>query len=870
MNAEDEPKAPKAKGFSRTIASRIRQEREQRAWTQSEVAERIGSTRINISRWENGTTVPSLYYRQKLAELFEKDVQAFSLISEMSEFVSDEVSALLDTSRNTPLWNVPHRRNPFFTGREELLNQLYTVFHSRQASGLILALSGLGGVGKTQIAIEYAHSYRHLYQAILWVNASTRDTLSTDFIMLASLLDLSKQQDQEEVVVQAVKHWLTANTGWLLILDNVDSLKTVLEFLPTYWAGDVLLTTRLQVLGTIAQSFEVEKMSQDEGVTFLLRRTKLLAPSIPLDQVEQESQLDEAAKIVEELGGLPLALDQASAYIEETRCGLSQYLHRYNSHRKELLLRRGSYPINHPEPVATTWQLSFQEIEEKWPASAELLSLCAFLDADSIPEELLINGASKLGPILSKVVGEPLKLDSTLEPLYAYSLIRRSPETHSLTMHRLVQAVLRQDLPLPIQKRWAECVIYALNHVFPEVDITTWTQCQQLLPQVLVCVQLFDEYDLLLPEAGHLFMRAGDYAHNRAMYAQAEVFFQRALTVCERVFSPEHPDTAMGLLRLGELYRVWGRYKVAEPLLLRALAIYQQALPPDHLDIANTLNCLGELYHNLGRYKEAESLFQHALAMSERISGPDHPATVTTLHHLARLYHDQQRYKEAELLYQQVLSAQERLLGPKHFEIAVTLNNLAILYRNQCDYIQAEALLKRALQIEEEVRGPDHPGTAIALHNLAIVYRMQKHYQEAEVLFQRALAIKETSLGLEHLSTVKTVTNLARLYLVQKRYAEARELFKRVLMSELGENHPSRVVILRNLARSYYEEGNYGEAETFYLRALSISENIFPTGYSDMIMVLEALAELYRTLGREEKAIGVEQRAIALKAGLTF
>lgn len=563
MSAEDA--SSKAKGVSRTIASRIRQEREQRAWTQSEVAERIGSTRINVSRWENGITVPSFYYRQRLAELFEKDVQELGLVPENNEDTSNGIDVSLDTPRSTHLWSITHRRNPFFTGRSEILDQICTAFQSRQASGLILALSGLGGVGKTQIALEYAYCYRDLYQAIFWVNASTRDTLSTDLLMLASLLDLSKQQDQEEIIIRAVKHWLAVNPGWLLILDNVDSLEMVLDFLPLYSRGDVLLTTRLQVLGTIAHSIEVAEMTGNEGVTFLLRRTKLLAPGMPLDQVTPESR-QEAANIVDELGGLPLALDQAGAYIEETSCGLSQYLQRYNSHRKELLLRRGSYPINHPEPVATTWQLSFQEIQEKWPTSAELLTLFAFLDADSIPEELLIHGAPKLGPILCKVVGEPLKLDSVLEPLHAYSLIRRSPE-HSLTMHRLVQTVLRQNLPPATQKRWARRVICTLNHAFPEVDVATWAQCQQLLPQVQVCVQLFDEYALFQPEAAHLFMRAGDYAYNRAKYAQAEAFFQRVLTICEHVFSPEHTDTARGLHYLGELYRVWGRYKEAEPLL---------------------------------------------------------------------------------------------------------------------------------------------------------------------------------------------------------------------------------------------------------------------------------------------------------------
>jgi tetratricopeptide (TPR) repeat protein/transcriptional regulator with XRE-family HTH domain len=866
MNAED---APKAKGSSRTIASRIRQEREQRAWTQSEVAERIGSTRINVSRWENGTTIPSPYYRQRLADLFEKDVQELGLIPETHADISNETGTSANPSRSIPLWSIVHRRNPFFTGREAILNQIRAVFQSRKASGLILALTGLGGVGKTQIALEYAYCYRDLYQAILWINAATRDTLSNDFLMLASLLGLSKQQDQEEIIIQAVKHWLTINTDWLLILDNVDSLEMILDFLPLYSAGDVLLTTRLQVLSTIAHSIEVAEMAGDEGVTFLLRRTKLLVPGMPPEQFTPENR-QEAAHIVDKLGGLPLALDQAGAYIEETRCGLSQYLQRYNSHCKELLSRRGSYPINHPEPVATTWQLSFKEIQKKWPTSAELLTLCAFLDADSIPEDLLIRGAPKLGPTLSKMIDEPLKLDSVLEALHAYSLIRRSPETRSLSMHRLVQTVLRQDLPPATQKLWAERVIYTLDHVFPEVDMTTWAPCQQLLPQVQVCIQLFDEYALFLPETAHLFMRAGDYVCKRAKYAQAEAFFQRALAICKRVFSPEHSDTARGLHYLGELYRAWGRYKEAQPLLHQALTIFQQSLPPDHLDIANTLNDLGELYHNLGRYEEAEPLFQRALSIAERIGGPDHPTTITTLHHLARLYSFQQRYREAERIYSQVLRSQERHLGTRHFEVAVTLIDLAILYRIQCNYTQAEALLQRALQIEEEMLGPDHPHTATALHNLAVVYKKQKYYQEAEIIFQRALTIKEASLGIVHPSTVKTVTNLARLYQGQKRYTEARTLFQQALKSEADQSHPYTIVILHNLARLHYEEGNYAEAESCYLRALTISEKIFPISYSDMIVVLEALAELYHTMGREEEATYVEQRAIALKARSDF
>ncbi len=393
MPSEDRAKA---KNFSTAIASRIKQEREQRAWTQSEVAERVGSTRINVNRWENGVTLPSLYYRRRLAELFGKSLQELGFVPEQNEQNNEEVPT--DTPPHTSLlWNVPYRRNPYFTGRTEILQQLRVEFAGSYSSKTPIALNGLGGIGKTQTAMEYAYHYRNSYQAVFWLNASTHDTLSSDILTLASLLGLFQHQEQEEVIVQAIQHWLMTHSDWLLILDNISSIETVNELLPLYTPGDVLLTTRMQAVGTLAHCIAVEDMTQEEGVLFLLRRTKRLAPS---ESSTSHKDWEEARKIVEELGGLPLALDQAGAYIEETGCGFAQYLRHYTTHRQELLQRRGTFAIHHPDSVATTWQLSFLQIGKKWPTSIDLLHLCAFLDSDSIPEELLVLGASQLGPVL--------------------------------------------------------------------------------------------------------------------------------------------------------------------------------------------------------------------------------------------------------------------------------------------------------------------------------------------------------------------------------------------------------------------------------------------------------------------------------------
>src|SRR2546421_10260404 len=325
MGTED---ASEAKKFSRPVVSRLRQERERHAWTQSEVAECTGTTQINVSRWENGITVPSPYYRQRLGELFGKSMEELGFIPASTRERNAEITTFSGTSDPhispppLPIWNVPYRRNPFFTGREEILAHLYTVLRSSKVAGLTpgQAISGLGGIGKTKIAVEYAYRYRDHYQAILWVTASSRDALSADFVNLADLLNLAERHEKkQDIVVGAVKRWLVSHSDWLLILDNVDDLAMILDFLPTQGAGNVLLTTRLQALGSLAQSIDVEKMGVEEGGLFLLRRTKLLSSEASLEPSKQQDQV-QAAEIVTELDGLPLALDQAGAYIEETKC----------------------------------------------------------------------------------------------------------------------------------------------------------------------------------------------------------------------------------------------------------------------------------------------------------------------------------------------------------------------------------------------------------------------------------------------------------------------------------------------------------------------------------------------------------------------
>ncbi len=572
-----------------------------------------------------------------------------------------------DTAGERPLEvieNVPYARNSYFTGRDDLLTRLHSILTTGKQAALSQpqAISGLGGIGKTQTAIEYAYRYRNDYNAIIWLKAESRETLLSDLLTLTPLLNLPQKSDQEQdQVIKMIKDWFQIHTGWLLIFDNADDLVMIRDFLPAGGQGHILLTTRSQLTGNIARRIDVERMDTEEGTFFLLHRAGLLEDAIP------EVERAKARELVEEVSGLPLALDQAGAFIEETQCGLAGYLQLYRTRQAELLKRRGRLVSDHPDSVATTWSLSFEKVEHADPVAADLLRLCAFLDPDMIPEELITIGASELGPVL-KAVAEPMRLNEAIADVRTYSLLRRNPD-HTLTIHRLVQAVLKQGMKKSTQRRWAERAVRAVNQAFPEVDYDTWLQCQHYMPQVQACAALIDQWSMTFPETAQLLMQAGDYLEQSAQYAQAEPLYLRALAINEKILEPEHPNTGTTLHQLALLYRKQGKYEQAEPLLVRACAI------------------------------------------SEKMGGPEHPSTAATLNELARLYWSQGKYVQAEPLYLRALAISEKILGPEHPDTAATLHGLAVLYTSQGKYEQAEPLLQRALAISEKVFGPDHPNT---------------------------------------------------------------------------------------------------------------------------------------------------------------
>jgi tetratricopeptide (TPR) repeat protein len=541
--------------------------------------------------------------------------------------------------------NVPFPRNPYFTGREQVLEQLHNALKSDKAAALAQAISGLGGIGKTQTAVEYTYQYRNEYDAVLWVKADSREALISDYAALAHVLDLPEKDAKEQnLAAAAVRRWLEKNSRWLLVFDNADEPGLLDEYTPMNQKGHILLTSRAQLFDNlgISKAVELQKMPPDEAKEFLLKRTGRSA----LPQEENEAIL----KIAEELDYLPLALEQAGAYIKELKSSFSNYLSSYRTRGLEMFKKHPPVTGKYPESVATAWLLNFEQVEKTSKASADILTASAFFNPDNIPLELIIKGAPELGETIASTIecieNDPLVLDELLLPLTRYSLITRDASTYSI--HRLVQAVIRDRIGKDAERVWAERMVKSINRAFPAVEFSNWHLCERLIPHAQAGYDLIRKYNFEFEEAAILLNQAGGYQDERGLYSEAEPMFRLALEIREKSLGKDHPDVATSLNNLAKFYHSQGMYDKAEPMHRRTLTILEKSLGKDHPYVAYSLNNMAGLYQSQGKYDKAEPMYRHALAILEKSLGKNHPNITTFLENLAVLLRKTNREAETQ------------------------------------------------------------------------------------------------------------------------------------------------------------------------------------------------------------------------------
>ena len=482
----------------------------------------------------------------------------------------------------TVIWNVPHGENPHFVGRDQLLDQIHKTLNAGQAAALT-AIHGLGGVGKTQLAAHYAHRHKGDYQIVWWIKAEEPATLAGDYAALATALDLPEKDAREQpLIVAAVRRWLEQHSGWLLIFDNARDAEEIRHHLPQGRAGHALITSRDPNWRGFASPLEVRMLLREDAARFLLERA---------------GQSDEAAAraLAAELGDLPLALEQAGAYIEETGETFTRYAELFRARRLELQ-REERPPAGYPDTVATTWLLSFQQAEQQAPAAAELLRLCAFLAPDDIPLSMLRDGAEHLPDALAAAVTDQLACNRTIATLRRYSLITKQDD--SISIHRLVQLVTRDQLNEDERKQWAEAAVRVVNQAFPfdSDDVRTWPVCANLLSHAQAAIEEGEWLQVDARATGRLINQMGLYFFGRAQYAEAQQAFERALRIDEAAFGPDHPNVAIRVSNLGSVLKALGELSEARQCYERALRIFTAFLGDDHpntVTVRNNLKSLG-------------------------------------------------------------------------------------------------------------------------------------------------------------------------------------------------------------------------------------------------------------------------------------
>ena len=756
-----------------------------------------------------------------------------------------------DEAPPRPFLGVPPRI-PVFTGRAEELERLDAILARDKAAAVTqtvgrAAVQGLGGVGKTTLAIEYAYYFRSLYEGVCWCPAETRVGLLSSLSGLVLFLGAAAGEEADvEKAAKSALHQLAEQRGtWLLVYDNVSSPEEIADLLPSAGAR-VLITSRFSDWSGWAEEVALDVLPLEEAVALLESRTG-------------RSDAAGAKMLAEAVGNLPLALDHAAAFCKRTQMSFSDYAIKASS-----LVAAAPRGAGYPRSVAATFDLAITQAVAQCPAAEPIMAYLAQCSPERLPMKL-VEGA---------IEDEAERLQA-LAALAEVSLVKHDPfedNTPAITLHRLVQMMARARAEANGSAHDAITRLIArLVAIYPRKghsDPQSWPLCVQLTPHLLARRDACSDEALALAGGPELLDRAGRYFHGRAAHSQAAELLRDALAIREKALGPEHPDTARSLNDLADLLRDQGDFAGARPLHERALAIREKALGPEHPATATSLNNLAILLKAQGDFRGARPLYERALAIREKALGPEHAATATSLNNLANLLRDQGDLAGARPLHERALAIREKALGAEHSDTATSLNNLAVLLKAQGDFAGARPLFERALSIYEKALGPDHPAAALSLNQIALLLQTQGDFAGAWPLYERALAIREKTFGPEHPATASSLNNLAILLKARDDFAGARLLHQRALAiheAALGPEHPHTATSLNNLADLHRDEGDFAGALPLYERALAIREQVLGPEHPDTATTLNSLAILLNVQGDFAQARPLCERALAIR-----
>jgi Tetratricopeptide repeat len=686
-------------------------------------------------------------------------------------------------------------RPALLAGREELLAELDAWLAGGNGPWpRVVALHGLGGAGKTSVAVEYAR--RHLAEVgLAWqFPAADPAVLLAEFARLAAQLGAREVVDARDPVASVHGVLAAYPVGWLLVFDNAPGQEAVRAFVPPAGTGRVLITSQSAVWPR-GQAVQVPVLGTEVAAGFLVNRTG-------------DPDTQAAATLAGELGGLPLALEQAAAYVQATWETLAGYLASFRRRRADLLAR--GEPTGYPQTVATTWRLAFEDLAQAAPGAAGLLRLLAFCAPEAIPLRLLLQPrpglAEQLGeqvaPVLTPLLEDELAAGDAIRALRRYSLITPAV-SGAVSVHRLVQAVTADQMPAELASQWQQAAAALIEAAIPGDTFLpeSWPVCAALLPHVKAALA----YD----SAG--MARIANYLGWSGSYAAARDLQRRAFNEQERILGPEHLRTLMAWHWLAHWTGEAGDRAAAGEMFAAMLPVRERVSGPEHPLTLDTRHELARWTGEAGDPAAARDQYAALLPVRERVSGPDHDRTLTDRHQFARWTGEAGDPAAARDQYAALLPVRERVSGPEHRDTLIVRNELARWTGEAGDPAAARDQYAALLPVRERVIGPEHPATLRTRHDLAHWIGEAGDPAAAREMFATLLPMRERVLGPEHPLTLDTRHDLAHWTGQAGDPAGARDLFAELVPVRervSGPEHPDTLNARANLA--YWTERTDG------------------------------------------------------------
>ena len=609
-------------------------------------------------------------------------------------------------------WSVPFARNPKFVGRQTQLNHLEHVLFATDQP-LKLAVYGLGGMGKTQIALKLAYRTREKYPdcSVFWISATNAKSLQQAFTDIGQQLGIPSIEDEKADVKKLVQRHLSQESAgrWLLIVDNIDDMgmwnNELRGYLPGSRQGCVVCTTRNRKIAVKIAAVNVMEVREMDGEVGMQLLTKSL-----IDQ-ELLTRDQDARKLLEELTFLPLAIVQAAAYINENGIVLSDYLSLLDEQEQDVIeLLSEDFEDNGryqdvKNPVATTWLISFEHIQRLDPLAAEYLSFMSCVVPKDIPQSLLPPGPSRK------------KETEAVGTLDAYSFVSRRATDDAFDVHRLVQLATRNWLRARDRWHvWANRTLERLVEVVPFGDHDTREVWTAYLPHAIHVVGLVEVREA--EDRMSLLDRMGRCERTLGRYKAAEWAHRQLSEQRESMLGKEHPDTLTSINEVALALGGQGKYAEAEKIHQETLALREKVLGKEHPDTLMSMNNLARALSDQGKYAEAEKMHRETLALSKKVLGKEHPETLTSMTNLALVYWNQERWSAAEQLEVQVMESRKKELGERHPETLSSMTNLAFTWKSQGREKDALLLMKECSWLQQQALGPEHPDTLSSLQTL--------------------------------------------------------------------------------------------------------------------------------------------------------